>query len=106
MFGKKSLLQSIKDRCEKEIEVCYTKKLSLADVMEWHRRRAAHLESSVLRFADSPQFAHGECLELWQSSLQNDNEVVRSRIIYALSVEEELDNLLREGKGVYQILNH
>lgn len=106
MFGKSHLIKNITEKCEKEIEVSYTKKLTLADVMEWHQRRAIHLESSVLRYSDAPIFAPAECFELWQSSLKNGNQVVRSRIIYALSVEEELVGLLREGKGVYQILNH
>lgn len=105
MFGIRKKKDTIVDKCNAELEVLYTKELTMAAVEEWHRARASEAESSVLRYAPESSPAKEDFFILWQSALQDGNKVTRNRVIYTLSVEEELKLLLDEGKGAYQIIN-
>lgn len=105
MFGIRKKKDTIVDKCYAELEVLYTKELTIAAVEEWHHARASEAESSVLRYAPESNPAKDGFFILWQSSLQEGNKVIRSRVVHALSVEEDLKHLLEEGKGAYQIIN-
>lgn len=105
MFGIRKKQDSVVDKCNAELEVLYTKMLTMTAVEEWHNARAMKAESSVLRYAPESNPVKDGFYTLWQSSLQDGNKVIRSRVIHALTVEEDLKILLDEGKGAYQIIN-
>lgn len=105
MFGIRKKQDAIVEKCNAELEVLYTKKLTMNAVEEWHHARASEAESSVLRYAPESNPAKDGFFILWQSSLQEGNKVIRSRVVHALSVEEDLKHLLEEGKGAYHIIN-
>lgn len=105
MFGIRKKQDSVVDKCNAELEELYTKELTMAAVEEWHNARAMQAESSVLRYAPESNPVKDGFYTLWQSALQDGNKVTRNRVIYTLSVEEELKLLLDEGKGAYQIIN-
>lgn len=105
-FGRKqSKLGLITEKCKAELEEVYTELLTLKDVHEWHHQRALKAESSVIRYADDTSLAKEGYYTLWQSSLHEENKVIRNRVIYALAIEEDLKTLLDEGKGAHQIIN-